>query len=357
MKTGDIHVYLGTITQPVPFAPGARGAGIVGCALDPASGLLEPRSVTGGILNPNYLAADEGGGNLFAITCDLEAGCHVHAYRRGADGRLAATGVQPTGARVGCHICALPGGRVCATSYFDSSIAVFPVRDGALGPREFHVRYEGRGVNASRQEDSHAHQAVVSPDGRWLYVCDLGTDRIWCHAIGGGRVGPASPDSAATPAGCGPRHLAFHPRLARAYVICELNAHVLTYDWRASDGRLSLLGDAPSLPSGWKGEPAGAAIRAHPSGAALYVSNRNHDSLDFFTLDREGRPARAGHIASGGECPRDFGIDPSGRWLLAANQNSNNVAVHELDPETGLPAGRAPGIFPVDTPASVLLVR
>jgi 6-phosphogluconolactonase len=357
MIRNEVHVYLGTLTHPLPFAPEAGGEGIVFCSLDTETGGLEKRGVTGGILNPSYLAVNESGAHLFAITCDTEAECHVHAFRRADNGTLIAAGVQPTGARVGCHISVMPSGSVCAVSYFDSSIAVFPAGDGEIGPREFHIRYQGSSINAQRQEDSHAHQAAVSMAGCWLYVCDLGADRIWRHEVRDARLVGGEPEFTATPAGYGPRHLVFHPTLPCAYVICELNAHVLTYGWRGDTGGLALLSDLPSLPDEGNVTPAAAAIRTHPSGAALYVSNRNIDSLDYFTLDHTGHPTLAGHLVSGGVCPRDFAIEPSGRWLLAANQDSNCVAIHELNPKSGLPIGRAPGLFPVTSPACVLICK
>jgi 6-phosphogluconolactonase len=134
-----------------------------------------------------------------------------------------------------------------------------------------------------------------------------------------------------------------------------LNAHVLACRWQPATGDLTIVSDLPSLPDDWPGEPAAAAIRVHRSGATLLVSNRNHDSLAFFALDRHGRPTRIGHIAAGGKCPRDFAIDPTGRWLLVANQDSDRIAIHELDSHTGRPTGRAPGGLAVGTPACVLI--
>lgn len=342
------QVYFGTFTDRLPFVPESHGVGIVACALDANRGRLQQQQVVGEVVNPNYLAGS--GGLLFAVGCDESAESRVHAFRREADGRLLGMGSQPTGTRIGCHICTLPDGRVCVTSYLDSSIAVFPVRDGTLGPREFHWRYQGRSVNAERQEDSHAHQAVVSPDGHRLFVPDLGADCIWCHQLSGTM---GEPDATPTPPGSGPRHIAFHPSLPRLYLFCELNAHLLTYD---CSGPLELISDLPSLPREWQGTPAGAAIRVHPSGRMVYVSNRNSNTLDFFALCEAGEPLRAGGLASGGACPRDFAIDPTGHWLLVANQDSHRVVVHRLDPESGMPAGGEPQTFSIGSPASVLLM-
>lgn len=356
MRSSESTVYFGSYTQPHPFVPEAGGAGIVICGFDARSGKLERRQMIGGVLNPSYVALDATRAHVFAVSEDFDAHGTVHVFRRLPDGRLAAAGVRPAEGRAMCHVCALPGGGVCATSYADGSLAVFPFRDGGLGPCTSRFRYEGKSVHATRQESSHAHQSVVSPDGRRLYVCDLGADRIWCHAIegAGSNIAPASPDSVTTPTGSGPRHLVFHPTLPRAYVVCELNAHLLTYDWDAGSGRLTLADEQPSLPADWTGAPSAAAIRVHPSAAALYVSNRNHDSLAAFRLDRNGAAALTDQIPAGGKTPRDFAFDPSGRWLVAANQDSDTVAIHEIDPDSGLPVRRPPEIVPMGTPVCVL---
>jgi 6-phosphogluconolactonase len=317
------------------------------------TGELEKLSVTGEVLSPSYLAVNEE--RVFAITCDIEAGCHVKNFRRDDDRSLTAAGVQPTDGRAGCHVLDLPGGALCAVSYLDSSISIFPTTDGELGPRRYYIRYKGSSINAERQEDSHAHHAALSPDARWLYVCDLGADCIWRHELKDDSVTGAAPEKIFVPPGYGPRHLAFHPSQPRAFVICELNSHLLTFDWRRETGGFELVSDLPSLPADWTKTPAGAAIKVHPSGAALYVSNRTSDSLDFFTLDAAGLPTPAGHMASGGVCPRDFDIDPSGRWLLAANQDSHTIAVHELCPRTGMPVSREPALFEVGSPACVVI--
>jgi 6-phosphogluconolactonase len=36
-----------------------------------------------------------------------------------------------------------------------------------------------------------------------------------------------------------------------------------------------------------------------------------------------------------GSFPRNFALDPTGRWLFAANQRSDNVVVFRVDPKTG----------------------
>ena len=77
------------------------------------------------------------------------------------------------------------------------------------------------------------------------------------------------------------------------------------------------------------------------------------DSLVIFAADASGKLSPAGWVPTGGRMPRSFAIDPTGRWLITANQGSSSVVVFRLDPETGLP--RAVGNpIEVPEPASVL---
>lgn len=350
----DSWLYVGAFTHAEPHTPGARGAGLVTCAFDSRTGHVEPRHVFRDIRNAAYLALDERRGWLFSTSESIQVENAVHMFRRNPDGSLMARGSQPARGRATCHLCVLPdNGGVCAASYLQSCITAFPIDDGQLGPSYQFCDYHGTGPDAARQEASHAHQVVVAPNGRWLYVVDLGADRIWVHALDNGRVPPESPTGIPTPLGYGPRHLTFHPSRPRAYVLCELNGRVLTFDWDAATGSLRLLSDLSSCPHRAPERAAGAAIRVHPSGRALYISDREESELVLFRLDGDAQPILATRFSSGGTVPRDFAIHASGRWLIAGNQTSNNLAIFELDPATGLPSQERRRSVPLDSPGCV----
>lgn len=337
-------LYVGTYTHVEPHAPGACGPGLVTCAFDPRTGRIDQRHVVGDIRNASYLAHDPRHGRLFSTSESVEVENSVQMFQCQPDGSLTRRGVQPSRGRATCHLCILPDGSVGAASYLQSCITVFPVSDGQLQPAHFHYDYRGSGPNAERQEASHAHQVVAAPNQRWFYVVDLGADRIWKHT-----PDHTEPIGIATPPGYGPRHLAFHPKLPRAYALCELNGHVLTFDWDATTGELRLVADVSSCPD--RAHAAGAAIRVHPSGGAIYISDRQEGELVSFRLDDAGVPTVARRVSSGGQVPRDFAIDGSGRWLVVGNQASHNLAVFELDPISGQLANDMPRRYPLDSPA------
>jgi 6-phosphogluconolactonase len=348
-----MQLYIGCYTQPEHAASPRDDGGITSCRFDPSHGRLSFQAISPKILNPSYLALDPNNEFLLAVSENMVTQGAVHVFRRHTDGVLVPVMVQLSGGRSSCHVSLTPGGVVCVCSYGDRCAAFYSYRQGRITPCQYRHCYQAPQPVGPRKV-SRPHQAVVSPDGRWLYVCDLGLDCIWHHMISDGNAGLATPVGIAAPENYGPRHMVFHPLRPQAYIICERNGHLLTYDWNSATGMLSLTDDIASLPADWKGQPAAAAIRIHPSQATLYVSNRNHNSLAVFALGAAGRARWVGCFSSGGKTPRDFAIDPSGRWLLCANQHSNHIAIHQLDPVTGLPANQPPEFFSTASPTCIL---
>ena len=137
--------------------------------------------------------------------------------------------------------------------------------------------------------------------------------------------------------GAGPRHLAFHPRGDRAYVINELDLTMTAYAYDATTGLLRELQVLPTLPAAAdKVGASGADVHVHRTGRFLYGSNRGHDSIAIFAVDeRTGALEPAGWESVRGSKPRFFGPDPDWSHLYAANQDTDNIVRFEIDQETG----------------------
>lgn len=347
MNTEQLLV-IGSYTRPEAHVPSGCGEGIVTCALDSTTGRIERRGVFGSILNPSYLALDATQRRLFAVSENISGHGAVHQFQLDADGKLAEISRQASSGAATCHVCVLPVERVCAASYLGGCLDVYPLHDGKLSPASRVFRYEGRGPNPHRQEASHAHQAVVAPGEKWFYVCDLGADCVWQHDIAAEQTPVRHPMSP----GHGPRHLAFHPALPRAYVLGEMTGAVSVCDWNSQTGALEVATLTRTLDE----EAAAAAIRVHPSQRALWISARKTRSLLAFLLDEAGRPSDAAEIPLHVGEPRDFAISPDGRWLVVANQSANELAVLELDVTLGLPRGGVSRYFELKTPVSILFI-
>ena len=154
---------------------------------------------------------------------------------------------------------------------------------------------------------------MTSTDGKWLYVCDLGSDRIWRHKVDD--IKDAPDGFTVVPGGSGPRHLAFHPKRPYAYLACEMTARLIVCQYDATTGQLEIVDDLATLPADFKGQPSAAAIRVHPGGNALYFSNRQHNSVTTFSIGDDGAPKLHSCQPSGGEEPRDINVDPTCNFL------------------------------------------
>jgi 6-phosphogluconolactonase len=67
----------------------------------------------------------------------------------------------------------------------------------------------------------------------------------------------------------------------------------------------------------------------------LYVSNRGHNSIAVFSVVETGALTLEQAVSTDGDWPRTFSLDPTGRWLLVANQKSNSIVVFGRDQESG----------------------
>lgn len=359
MLTPDIESLLlvGTYSVPGPYFE-ANGSGLYSLALDRKAGTLRELAVAQEISNASYLAKPPGEPRLF-VAADryLSAGHILGCTVDPTTGHVAKQSAQTVHGTATCHISLNgQGDRAFVSSYLDAKVSVHKLDGVEISPSKVVLEHtgnsEGAGANPDRQEAAHAHQAIVAPGDRWLYVADLGNDKIWIYDLTDLQ---AAPQHSSTQTGYGPRHLVCHPSLPLVYLFCELSAMIVVFSRDAKTGALTWVSEMKTLPENFQGEPAGAAIHFHPSHRTLYVSNRNSNTLTAFGLDRHGELRRLKHFSSGGDCPRDFTFDRSGQWLVVANQESNSLSVFEVCSETGEPTmTEATSTFTCGSPVSLL---
>ena len=141
--------------------------------------------------------------------------------------------------------------------------------------------------------------------------------------------------------GGGPRHITFHPSGNYAYLVLELDGAVMALDYR--NGKLTAKQTVSMVAPDFKGRLSGADIHASPDGKFLYASNRGDaNEIAIYSIDRNGMLSLIGRQSVLGKTPRNFAIDPTGNFLLVANQNSNDVIIFKRDVNTGLlsPTGK-----------------
>jgi 6-phosphogluconolactonase len=333
---------LGSVNKPNPWFR-AAGEGVTVGELDETTGIIRRVSSHPDIENAMWMVRVRDG----IIVATERNGGEVGAF----DFELNRIGMaRDTLGSAICHLAVSTDEQTLfAVSYLGGVTIHALSTDGAIAAAHREITYIGSGPNETRQEKSHPHQAVVSPDGKYLFVCDLGSDMVWVHPIEGNNLGPATANEVA--AGSGPRHLVFHPTLPRLYLLGELDGMVHTYAGRGAEW--TLIASYSAVPNNFVGAPAAGAIRLHPSGKTLATSERGSNSITVFRIEANGDLATAANFSTGGDCPRDFDFTPSGKRLLALNQNSDNVIAFGFDAETGLPNGSAGESFVAGCPVCV----
>ncbi|MEU6981711.1 lactonase family protein [Streptomyces sp. NPDC046371] len=327
--TRRTRAYIGSFTS-------AGGRGVLVAEVEPETGALELVGASDAVADPSFLALGPGAEVLYAVSETAE-GAAAALDVTGPEPRLLGAPVPVDGS--GPTHLAVTAGHVLTANYTSGSVSVLPAAaDGSLKPVTGVVRHEGSGPVERRQEGPHAHQVLPDPSGRWVLAVDLGADSvtIWALDPGTGSLHPHG--TTVLRSGTGPRHLAFHPDGAHAYVLNELEPTVTVCRWDADTGVLEALGETPVVPADATGDRYPSEVVVAPDGRFLWAAVRGHDTLAVLALDAGGAEARlVASVPCGGHWPRDLTLDPSGRHLYAANERSGDVTWFTVDPETGLP--------------------
>jgi 6-phosphogluconolactonase len=317
------RVYLGTYTAK-------EGKGIYQCELSLEDGSLSAATLAVETKDPSFLAFHPKKPLLYAVN---EGQASVSAFAiNDSTGKLTFLNSQPTRGDAPCHLAVDPTGKnVLAANYTGGSCICFPIEaDGKLAKDSSFHQHEGTRKNG--------HYIDVDKGNKFALCCDLGLDRVIVYAFDADR-GKLTPHGAFdTPKGAGPRHFAWHPDGKTAYVNGETDLTVITCDYDADKGTLKQKQVLSTLPAdvARKGGSTAETV-VHPSGKFVYVSNRDpYNSIAIFSVDPETHKLKAvGHQGMGVKIPRNFAIEPTGKYMLVANQSGNNVIVFRIDPSTG----------------------
>lgn len=293
------------------------------------------------VINPSFVAISPDKKNVYAVSELGGAPDHhgfVYAFSADEEMNLTLIDSYPTYAFSPAHVSVDATGKfVFAANYQGGVVMVYKRNaDGSLMDVQS-LQHSGSGPHPN-QNASHTHMAKVSPDNNYLYIPDLGSDKIWSYKIHHslGEVSKTDQEFASVAAGSGPRHIDFHPNGKYAYVMNELNSTVSVFSYNAENGALNEIQVISTLPEGFSEWNSTADIHVHPNGKFLFASNRGHNSIASFSVDEStGKITFLAHTSSQGEIPRNFAIHPDGDRLFVANQNTDNIAVLDLNKETG----------------------
>lgn len=327
--------YVGTFTSE-----GAKG--IYLCDFDDVTGGITLKETFTGVDNPSFLKVSPDNKYLYVANRapkEIEpSGGFVSAYEIGKNGTLKFLNKQLSHGADPCHVDVSADGKfVAVANYGGGTTSLFPVNEnGSLLPASSIIKNEGSSVNQSRQTKPFAHSIKFSPFGNRVFSADLGTDQLNIFTLEGDKLVQTGQKFAKLEPGAGPRHFDFHPDGDVIFVINELNSTITTF--KLAGENWEKYQTISTLPADFKEASFCADIHVSADGKYLYGSNRGHNSIAVFEINRETKQLKSiGFTSVEGNWPRNFALSPDGNYLLAANQRSGNITVFKINKDTGMP--------------------
>jgi 6-phosphogluconolactonase len=333
-QPGITYLFIGTYTGSKP------DKGIYVYSMNSQSGELTKVSNAENITNPSFLTISPNGKYLYACTDTktLVAGSISSFAIDSVTGKINFINKQSSAGANPVYVTVDKSNKFVVTgNYTEGNVAVFNTNsDGSLNPCLESIRFTDSSINKERQEKAHIHSTIFSPGYSYMYLPDLGSDKIRAFRFVPDSARPliaADSLTVRTVPGSGPRHMVFHPGKKFAYCIEEMSGMVSAYVY--NNGRLTPLQRITSN-SKKANEYSSADIHISPDGLFLYASNRVENTLSIFSIGSDGKLKLIGYQSVFGDVPRNFTIDPTGHFLLVANQLTNNIVVFRRNLKTGL---------------------
>lgn len=316
--------------------------GIYVYELDTLKGRLTIKSSLSGVLNPSFLALSPNGTYLFSCTeSKTENAGSVSSFRINSEkGTLSHINSQKSGGENPVFLSVDKNGKwLINGNYAESSVSVFPIaEDGTIRPFVQNFQFQEGSIYKNRQDRSHIHSTVFSPEFDYIFAPDLGADKIRIFGFNKNKKEPLQTiekSFTATNLGSGPRHFTFHPNGKFAYCIEELAGAVSVYHYE--NGDLEPIQWIETHSEKYKEGFESSDIHISPDGKFLYASNRgSENNIAIFAIQTDGKLHSIGYQSTLGKHPRTFAIDQTGKFLIVANTKTSDVFVFSRNMETGL---------------------
>lgn len=339
-KTVTYNLVIGTYTSAT------NKDGIHVYEFNSQTGDFKFKSKAPDVENPTYLTISQDRKHVYSVNETGKGGISAFSFNP-ASGELTFINRVSSGGNGPCYISVDNKNKfVFAANYGSGSLSAIPLKeDGSLSNEIQFIQNEGGSIDKSRQAGPHVHSAVLSPDDRFLLSADLGTDKVSIYRVDPLKASqpliPAEPPFISVKPGSGPRHIAFHPNSKFVYIIHEMGGIIIAFDYK--NGKLTEKQTITMLAPDFKGRVGAADIHISPDGKFLYGSNRGSaNEIVIYSVNKNGNLAYVGRQSTMGKTPRNFVIDPTGNFLLVANQDSNEIIIFKRDQKTGLitPTGK-----------------
>jgi 6-phosphogluconolactonase len=322
--------YVGTYTK-------GNSEGIYTFTLDTEAAKIADVKVAAKLNNPTYLNISQSNRYLYSVVKEGETGGIASFSVNNRTGELTPLSSQLSAGSAPCHVSTDSKNHfVFSTNYHKGTVESYLIKqeNGMVNPPVSVIQHEGTGPDP-RQEKPHTHFAGVTPDEKYLVVVELGSDQLITYKIGvDGKLTEAN--RLAINPGSGPRHLEFHPNKKFAYLMTEFSSEVIALKYNEEDGSFTKINAVSTIPDDFTENNQGSAIHISADGCFVYAGNRGHNSIAVFQVIMEtGELHFVERVSSEGDWPRDFEMDPTGKFIVASNQESGNLVLYARDTETG----------------------
>lgn len=316
--------------------------GIYVYELDTTTGNLSKVTTAKDIRNPSFLTLSPNGKFLYACTdsktpnAGSVSSFEFNPHRKS----LTFLNSQGSGGENPVYLSVHKNGKWLVNgNYTEASVSVYPLtEDGAILPATQHIAYTDSSINEERQDRAHIHATVFSSNSDYIYFPDLGADKIRCYRFDSLQQEPLQTPThpfITTTLGSGPRHLTFHPNGKFGYCIEEMSGTVAAYQYE--DGKLHFIQRVNTHEESLQAGFESSDIHISPDGKFLYAANRGiENNIAIFSIANNGILNLVGYQSTFGNHPRNFTIDPTGKFLIVTNVVSENVVVFKRDLKTGL---------------------
>lgn len=346
MKLAGVLIFLGIMTMNAQdnynlvvgtYTNECDSKGIYVFDFNTATAQFKRKDNTEKVASPSYLSVSADNKFIYSVNED-GAKSTVSAFKYNpVKGKLDFLNKKDSKGEDPCYIIN-DEKNIIVANYSGGTISVFGKKaDGSLDNTRQVISHTGSSVNKERQEKAHVHMVYFSPDKKYVFVNDLGTDKIYIYNYnpnGGDKTLQLKESISANP-GSGPRHLIFNPNGIFFYVLHELDGSIVSYSYE--NGIAVKIQEDTLVPEGFTGENGAADIHFSNDGKFLYATNRGDaNTISVFRVHANGMLNRVQQVSTQGVSPRNFTIDPKDNYVLVANQKSNNIVIFKRDKTTGM---------------------
>lgn len=324
-SAGDYLVYVASDTPQ-------GTSGIYVFRFNPQTAEMSALELAAPLDNPAWIAFDPNRRFLYAVTRHEDRGRALHAFRIDkATGRLAELNSTPSGVKDACYISIdRTGTSIAVAACEDGAIAIRRIKgDGSLGDQTASGQHSGPGARVG--------SVYFSPDNKFALSPDLGLDEVFVDRFDStkGALAPNDPPFTKMQPGSTPNRLAFRPDGKFVYVFSATVGALTAFNWDAEHGVMKEVQKIGTVPGGFTTKNNGQEVQVHLDGRFLYAVNGGPELIAVFAIGADGSLTVTDQVYTQGDLPTDFAIDPTGAYLLVANQKTNNIVLFKVDQNTG----------------------